>query len=48
MPEIAVEPVLKRWEKKLFDLLPAEGRITPEIVEQMRSWQHSGFSLVFE
>ena len=47
MPEIAVEPVLKRWEKKLFDLLLAEGRITTEIVEQMRTWQHSRFSVVF-
>ena len=45
MPEIAVEPVLKRWEKKLFDLLLAEGRITTEIVEQMRTWQHSRFSV---
>jgi hypothetical protein len=33
VPEIAVEPFLKLWEKALFDLLLSEGRIT----EQMRS-----------
>jgi hypothetical protein len=45
MPDTPAEPYLKLWEKKLFDLLLAEGRITPEIVEQMRTWQHSGFSV---
>ena len=37
VPEIAVEPFLKLWEKALFDLLLSEGRITEQIVEQMRS-----------
>jgi hypothetical protein len=45
LPQIAVEPFLKLWEKKVFDLLLAEGRITPEVVQQMRTWQHSGFSV---
>jgi len=45
MPETPAEPYLKLWEQKLFDLLLAEGRITPEIVRQMRTWQHSGFSV---
>ena len=37
VPEIAIEPFLKLWEKALFDLLLSEGRITEQIVEQMRS-----------
>jgi hypothetical protein len=45
LPEMAVEPFLKLWEKKVFDLLLKRGKITPEIVKQMRSWQHSGFSV---
>jgi hypothetical protein len=45
LPQLAVEPFLKLWEHKVFKLLLDEGRITPETVEQMRSWQHSGFSV---
>lgn len=45
MPHIPAEPFLRLWEEKLFALLLAEGRITPETVQQMRSWQHSGFSV---
>jgi hypothetical protein len=30
---------------KLFHLLVEAGRITEEVVEQMRSWLHSGFSV---
>ena len=45
LPALAVEPFLKLWEHKVFKLLLDEGLITHEIVEQMRSWQHSGFSV---
>ncbi|MBM3789631.1 MAG: transposase [Acidobacteria bacterium] len=45
LPETPAEPYLKLWEKKLFDLLLAEGRITQQVIEQMRTWQHSGFSV---
>jgi hypothetical protein len=64
LPEMAVEPFLKLWEKRVFDLLLRRGKITPEIVKQpslrdglphrqqrsgaewqMRTWQHSGFSV---
>jgi hypothetical protein len=45
MPETPAEPYLKLWEQKLFDMLLAEGKITPEIVQQMKCWQHSGFSV---
>ena len=44
LPPLAVEPFLKLWEHKVFKLLLDEGLITHETVEQMRSWQHSGFS----
>jgi hypothetical protein len=42
--DLAAEPFLKLWEHKIFALLLAEGRITERVVEQMRSWRHSGFS----
>jgi hypothetical protein len=45
MPDIPTEPYRKLWEQRLFNLLLAEGRITPEIVAQMRSWKYSGFSV---
>ena len=45
MPDTPAEPYLKLWERKLFDLLLAEGRITQQVVDQMRTWQHSGFSV---
>jgi len=39
------EPFLRLWEQKVFQLLLEEGRIEPALVEQMRSWHHSGFSV---
>jgi len=45
LPEIAVEPFLKLWEHKIFALLLKEGKITQDVVENMRSWEHSGFSV---
>jgi hypothetical protein len=45
MPEISAEPYLKLWEKAVFDLLLAEGRISQQVVDQMRMWRHSGFSV---
>ena len=46
MPDdLTAEPFLKLWEHKVFALLLAEGRITEKVVEQMRSWKHSGFSV---
>jgi hypothetical protein len=38
LPEMAVEPFLKPWEKRVFDLLLKRGKIAPQIVKQMRSW----------
>jgi len=36
---------LKLWEQAVFDLLLAEGKITEEIVSNIRSWRYSGFSV---
>jgi hypothetical protein len=33
------------WEQAVFDMLLAEGKITEEIVANIRSWRHSGFSI---
>jgi hypothetical protein len=45
LPKLAVEPFLKLWEHQVFKLLLDAGRISAETVEQMRAWQHSGFSV---
>ena len=45
VPKLATEPFLKLWEQEVFALLLTEGKITPEVVQGMRSWQHSGFSV---
>ncbi len=38
------QPFLECWESKIFDLLWAEELITQEVIDQMRSWRHFGFS----
>jgi hypothetical protein len=43
--KLAVEPFLKLWEQEVFALLLAEGKITEDVVANMRSWKHSGFSV---
>ncbi len=45
LPKLATEPFLKLWEQEVFALLLAEGKITEEVVANMRSWKHSGFSV---
>ena len=45
LPEMAVEPFLKLWERGVFKLLLKHGKITPETVVDMNSWKHSGFSV---
>jgi hypothetical protein len=37
--------VLRLWENKVFQLLLDEGHIESELVEEMRSWRHSGFNV---
>jgi hypothetical protein len=45
LPKLATEPFLKLWEQEVFALLLAEGKITDEVVQNIRSWKHSGFSV---
>jgi hypothetical protein len=45
LPKLATEPFLKLWEQEVFALLLAKGKITEEVVANMRSWKHSGFSV---
>ena len=42
LPKLATEPFLKLWEQEVFALLLAEGKITEDVVANMRSWKHSG------
>jgi len=45
VPELDKERLLAAWQEALFALYLAEGKIEPEVVENMRSWPHSGFSV---
>jgi hypothetical protein len=45
LPKLATEPFLKLWEQEVFALLLAEGKITEQVVANIRSWRHSGFSV---
>jgi hypothetical protein len=45
LPKLAPEPFLKLWEQEVFNLLLAEGKITEAVVQNIRSWSHSGFSV---
>ena len=44
-PEFDIERLLVAWQEAIFALYLAEEKIEPEVVENMRSWQHSGFSV---
>ena len=37
--------LLTVWQRKVFDLLLEEGKIDQELVDQMRAWPNSGFSV---
>ena len=37
--------LLAAWQETVFELYLAEEKIEPEVVENIRSWQHSGFSV---
>ncbi|NOQ22291.1 MAG: hypothetical protein GQ565_06540 [Candidatus Aegiribacteria sp.] len=48
MPEIEaadIEGIEKLFTSLVFKMLLAEGMISAELVENMRSWKHSGFSV---
>jgi hypothetical protein len=45
LPKLATEPFLKLWEQEMFALLLRDGKITEDVVANIRSWKHSGFSV---
>ncbi len=45
LPDLLGEPFLKLWEQKIFSFLLKHGKITQELVDSMRCWPHSGFSV---
>jgi len=45
LPKLATEPFLKLWEQEVFAMLLAEGKIPEDVVANIRSWKHSGFSV---
>lgn len=45
LPQFDMERLLVAWQEAVVALYVAEEKITPEVVENMRSWQHSGFSV---
>ena len=45
LPQFDMERLLLAWQDAVFALYLAEEKIEPEVVENMRSWEHSGFSV---
>ena len=45
LPEVSAEPFLKIWEEKVFQLLLREKKIQQSLIDDMRNWRHSGFSV---
>ncbi len=44
-PPLDMGKVRRLWEDRVFHLLLEAGKIKLELVEQIRSWKHSGFSV---
>ena len=45
VPELDLERLQAAWQEAVFALYLAEDKIEPEVVENMRAWPHSGFSV---
>jgi hypothetical protein len=45
LPELDLERLQTAWQEAVFALYLAEEKIEPEVVENVRSWPHSGFSV---
>ena len=45
LPPTDTTRLLDVWQRKVFDLLLGAGKIDQELVEQMKGWPHSGFSV---
>ena len=44
-PELDLTALLEAWQEAVFALYLREGKVEPEVVEQMRGWKHSGFGV---
>jgi len=44
LPEFDISSLLLAWQEAVFDLYLAEGKIEPNVVENMRTWKHTGFT----
>ena len=45
LPELDLERLQTAWQEAVIALYLAEDKIEPELVENMRTWPHSGFSV---
>jgi hypothetical protein len=45
VPELDLDRLQAAWQEAVFALYLAEDKIEPEVVENMRTWPHSGFSV---
>ena len=45
LPELDLERLEVAWREAVFGLYLAEEKIEPEVVENMRTWEHSGFGV---
>ena len=45
LPELDLDQLEVAWQEAVFALYLADEKIELEVVENMRSWQHSGFSV---
>ena len=45
LPELDLDRLEAAWQEAVFALYLAEDKIEPEVVENMPSWEHSGFSV---
>ena len=45
VPELDMGRLETAWQEAVFALYLAEEKFEPEVVENMRSWPHSGFSV---
>ena len=45
LPEFDMESLLLAWQEAVFALYLAEGKIESQVVENLRTWRHTGFSI---
>ena len=45
LSELDLQRLEAAWQEAVFALYLAEEKIAPEVVENMRTWEHSGFSV---